>query len=257
MAVLDPSTMYGSAAVKASSVTAATPEVLPKANSDILPVIPLSTAAANTLRHVHPVLLLSLLLFRFKALVEGPTSEMTKALPVVAVIQVAYVLVCLPATGSNQATKKKPKLGEKKKKEEKDVSGVLTAIFSLLLTVITILPIHIGFILFGAPADSLVIETGLVSALTALLALFPVFYTRGVTPESWVALAGLKTPIDEVTGGFVGCLVGAWLGAIPIPLDWDRAWQRWPITIIVGMWLGGIIGRSTGGYLVKKPSISS
>lgn len=127
----------------------------------------------------------------------------------------------------------------------------------MLLTVITILPIHIGFILFGAPADSLVIETGLVSALTALLALFPVFYTRGVTPESWVALAGLKTPIDEVTGGFVGCLVGAWLGAIPIPLDWDRAWQRWPITIIVGMWLGGIIGRSTGGYLVKKPSISS
>jgi len=25
--------------------------------------------------------------------------------------------------------------------------------------------------------------------------------------------------------GAIGTLVGAWLGAAPIPLDWDREWQ--------------------------------
>jgi phosphatidylinositol glycan class F len=33
-------------------------------------------------------------------------------------------------------------------------------------------------------------------------------------------------------------IIGAWLGAIPIPLDWDRWWQRWPITCIVSSTIG-------------------
>ena len=111
-----------------------------------------------------------------------------------------------------------------------------------------------GFVLFGAPADTLILETGLVSALTALLALFPVFYVRGLDTVSWIALAGLKAPVDEVFGGLVGCVVGAWLGAVPIPLDWDRDWQRWPITIVVGMWLGGIVGKTFGGLMMKRPA---
>jgi phosphatidylinositol glycan class F len=31
-----------------------------------------------------------------------------------------------------------------------------------------------------------------------------------------------------------GAVLGAWLGALPIPLDWDRHWQTWPITPAVG-----------------------
>jgi hypothetical protein len=27
-------------------------------------------------------------------------------------------------------------------------------------------------------------------------------------------------PIDEVYGGLLGTVLGAWLGAVPIPLDW-------------------------------------
>lgn len=27
-------------------------------------------------------------------------------------------------------------------------------------------------------------------------------------------------PIDEVYGGLIGTVVGAWAGAVPIPLDW-------------------------------------
>ncbi|CAF1274491.1 unnamed protein product [Rotaria sordida] len=35
-----------------------------------------------------------------------------------------------------------------------------------------------------------------------------------------------------------GTIIGAWLGAIPIPLDWDRWWQQWPITCLVSSTIG-------------------
>ena len=28
--------------------------------------------------------------------------------------------------------------------------------------------------------------------------------------------------------------LGAWLGAFPLPLDWDRDWQVWPISCCLG-----------------------
>lgn len=33
-------------------------------------------------------------------------------------------------------------------------------------------------------------------------------------------------------------IIGAWAGAFPIPLDWDRPWQAWPITCCIGASLG-------------------
>jgi len=45
----------------------------------------------------------------------------------------------------------------------------------------------------------------------------------------------------------LGTCIGAWFGAVPIPLDWDRDWQRWPITIVTGAYIGWAIGRSLGG----------
>ena len=32
----------------------------------------------------------------------------------------------------------------------------------------------------------------------------------------------------------LGSVIGSWLGAFPIPLDWDRPWQAWPITCCLG-----------------------
>lgn len=80
----------------------------------------------------------------------------------------------------------------------------------------------------------------------SLLALFPLFYVHGITP-AWHDVLKFYAPIDEVFGGSVGCLVGAWLGAIPIPLDWDREWQRWPVTIVLGAVGGYVVGKGIGG----------
>ena len=58
-------------------------------------------------------------------------------------------------------------------------------------------------------------------------------------------------PFDEagVWGGFVGCLVGGWLGAVPMALDWDRDWQAWPIPVVTGAYLGWAVGRVVTGDL--------
>ena len=39
----------------------------------------------------------------------------------------------------------------------------------------------------------------------------------------------------------LGTVVGAWFGAFPIPLDWDRPWQAWPITCVVGAVAGNAL----------------
>ena len=37
---------------------------------------------------------------------------------------------------------------------------------------------------------------------------------------------------------------------MPIPLDWDRAWQAWPVTVVAGGYMGWGAGREFG-KLVK------
>lgn len=75
-----------------------------------------------------------------------------------------------------------------------------------------------------------------------MLAAFPVFYARGVDAQAMLAIAGAYAPLDETFGGLLGAVLGAWLGAVPIPLDWDREWQKWPVTIVVGMYMGYALG---------------
>lgn len=70
--------------------------------------------------------LLGLLAARFNDLVAEPVLTLQSALPVVAVIQVAYVVLCLPAAGSQQAkSTKKSRPGEKKKPEASGTSSVV------------------------------------------------------------------------------------------------------------------------------------
>lgn len=53
-----------------------------------------------------------------------------------------------------------------------------------------------------------------------LLAVLPLFYVYGVNAEIWNEIISAILPFDEVWGGTVGTVLGAWFGAVPIPLDW-------------------------------------
>lgn len=36
--------------------------------------------------------------------------------------------------------------------------------------------------------------------------------------------------------------MGCWLGALPIPLDWEAQWQRWPLTCVMASIGGAVAG---------------
>lgn len=121
-------------------------------------------------------------------------------------------------------------------------------IFSLILT-LTIPPVPLTAlaICLGAPLFpySQISHTFLLALHVAFLGFLPIFYTHGVSASAWRDVAAAWLPFDEagVWSGYVGCMVGGWIGAIPIALDWDREWQKWPCTVVWGMVMGWVAGR--------------
>ena len=103
--------------------------------------------------------------------------------------------------------------------------------------------------LFGAPFLTHIPHTFLCALHLSLLGLYPLFYARGVSNRDWLEILSARAPFDEAFGGLVGAAVGAWLGAVPIPLDWDREWQKWPVTILCGIYAGYVVGKLVGGTL--------
>ena len=77
------------------------------------------------------------------------------------------------------------------------------------------------------------------------------YYVHGLDAQTWLRIVSLQLPVDEVLGMSLGALGGAWLGAIPIPLDWDREWQKWPVTVVVGAYCGAVVGKLMGGLVFK------
>ncbi|XP_031261787.1 phosphatidylinositol-glycan biosynthesis class F protein-like [Pistacia vera] len=50
-----------------------------------------------------------------------------------------------------------------------------------------------------------------------------------------------------------GAVIGAWFGAWPMPLDWERPWQEWPICVSYGALAEYLIGMvaSLGFVLIR------
>ncbi|KAH6642274.1 GPI biosynthesis protein Pig-F [Boeremia exigua] len=236
---------------------------VPAPKAPATPIEPLNTDIARIYAHVHPVLVLSLYAYKFNDLVANPAPVLISTLLPIAVLQVVYVAVCLPPTSGTGSTPqiKKQKAGEKKKavlsKVEKGINEtVVPAFLSLLLTALASTPLLTAIlVLFGAPVTTHQAHTLLAGAHIAVLSTLPLVYVHGVSGETWREAIALLLPIDEVYGGLIGTVLGAWLGAVPIPLDWDREWQKWPVTIVTGAYVGFAIGKLLGGTLLKGKKI--
>lgn len=95
------------------------------------------------------------------------------------------------------------------------------AFLSLVATTLIATPLFLlTLYLFGAPVTTHHWHTILCAAHIALLAACPLVYVHGVDGPTWRDIVGMMLPIDEVYGGMIGTVMGAWLGAVPIPLDW-------------------------------------
>lgn len=233
-----------------------------------LPIELLPTDLARIFTHIHPALLLSAYYVRFPALVADPTATLLNSLAPLAVIQIIYAVICLPPTGTSPRPAKKSKASGRKTNDAFSAKALVcfppskptdlmltaltqTAFFALLLSFISVPVLATIQVLFGAPVTTHIPHTLLGSAHIALLAVFPLVYAHGSNGTKWREVLSAYSPIDEVFGGAVGCLLGAWLGAVPIPLDWDREWQKWPVTIVTGAYAGYAVGKLVGGKLLK------
>jgi hypothetical protein len=79
------------------------------------PIEPLKNDTARLYTHIHPILVLSVYAFKFPALVADPVPTLLSTLAPLAVLQIAFVAVCLPPTGGTPNMRNK-KPGEKKGK---------------------------------------------------------------------------------------------------------------------------------------------
>jgi phosphatidylinositol glycan class F len=78
------------------------------------PIEPLKNDMARVYTHVHPVVVLSLYAYKFKDIVADPVPALLSILAPLAVLQIAYVALCLPPTGETPKVRKS-KPGEKKR----------------------------------------------------------------------------------------------------------------------------------------------
>ncbi|KAL9108203.1 MAG: hypothetical protein Q9227_006940 [Pyrenula ochraceoflavens] len=239
-------------------------------NPTTLPISLLPDPLAKRYSYCHGPLVLSFYLIRFRSLVADPVATMGSNLPYVALLQLLFCVLSLVPAGASPGGEKgerNTKGGLKRKipgaakngKEQassfdlsnKLVPSFLAIILSLLLPPI---PLTIIAILMGAPVTTHLPHTALLATHLSLLITVPLFYTHGVSSSAWYEISCLYLPFDPAGawGGSIGALIGAWLGAIPIPLDWDREWQKWPVTVLMGAVGGWCVGKMVLGVWIFR-----
>ncbi|KAI1008165.1 hypothetical protein K3495_g74 [Podosphaera aphanis] len=211
----------------------------------------LPTNLARLSSRAHPIVLLSAYYQYFPQLVSQPVLTLQHTIVPLTILQIAYVVTCLPVVGRRAVR------GTKATASRSSTAWLTTCLptilISLLLTGLCVPALLALQILFGAPLTTHLPHTSLCATHLALLTLFPLFYVHGVDSAKWREIAAVASPLDEVFGAFVGAFFGGWLGAIPIPLDWDREWQKWPITVLTGIYLGYASGKLIGcGMMGRK-----
>ncbi|KZT43307.1 hypothetical protein SISSUDRAFT_1057719 [Sistotremastrum suecicum HHB10207 ss-3] len=126
-----------------------------------------------------------------------------------------------------------------------------------LSTIAVSVALYVLLILFGAPIASHHAQTYLLALLVALLTVLAPLYALGrpsfdSDPDSmirrltWFRLFAELSPRNHweraAVYPAVGSVLGCWVSAIPIALDWDRPWQAWPLTCAVGAMTGFMSG---------------
>jgi phosphatidylinositol glycan class F len=178
----------------------------------------------------------------YSDLTVNPRKNLEAGIPVLVVIQLLYCVF-----GHLEDNWKLSQPGRAKKLSEPSIRrNLLGAILSVVLSLALSLYVYILLFLFGAPLSEGVVETLLCAVHISLLSVQPLIFVYKLDSKIWKDVVSIKLPLDGLNGAATGTWLGAWLGAVPIPLDWDRPWQKWPITIVVGAYCGAVIGTMVG-----------
>ncbi|ORZ20709.1 GPI biosynthesis protein Pig-F [Absidia repens] len=106
-------------------------------------------------------------------------------------------------------------------------------------------------VLFGASLFQKFYNTLLFASFLAIITVMPAFQSLAPTSSSiWMKtyLQHSPTTTTEIYAytQTTCALLGSWMGAIVLPLDWERDWQEWPISCVVSAFLGHLVGVGTG-----------
>ena len=114
----------------------------------------------------------------------------------------------------------------------------------ILIAIVAQLSLHFLIVLFGAPAIEKATESAHLAMLMTVLGVMPALCTLNTSNWSRVYIIYSPNPGIEcyAFGATLGTGIGTLLGAVPIPLDWDRPWQAWPISCAIGSIIGHIVG---------------
>ncbi|KAE9360161.1 hypothetical protein PR003_g373 [Phytophthora rubi] len=127
--------------------------------------------------------------------------------------------------------------------EQKVMTQMARGIMGLLLGSAVF---HVTVVLFGAPVVDLWMQTFLLAVLLSSCVTMPLALHLGGAPRKWLDLL-LELRVSNTQELYlvcssIGAMLGAYVGALPIPLDWDQPWQQWPLTCVYGT----LIGHATG-----------
>ncbi|XP_034938491.1 phosphatidylinositol-glycan biosynthesis class F protein [Chelonus insularis] len=131
-------------------------------------------------------------------------------------------------------------------KPRKSWSKTFKDILRFFIILISLCIIYYGaIVLFGAPLSTHHEETTMLTIVLSTLTFIPPCLHLGVE-TALAVLTGAQSAngniIVEAMGRNINyTLLGTWLGAIVIPLDWDRPWQIWPIPCGIGALVGYMV----------------
>ncbi|KAK3029370.1 hypothetical protein RJ639_037893 [Escallonia herrerae] len=105
----------------------------------------------------------------------------------------------------------------------------------------------LGAIVLGAPVGIKYFPGTLNwSLLMSALTFVPAASVFGSSWTEWRRIFAQTKPIEYIDYMIClpahGAVIGSWFGAWPMPLDWERPWQEWPVSVTYGSIAGYLVG---------------
>ncbi|MBN3320277.1 PIGF protein, partial [Atractosteus spatula] len=123
---------------------------------------------------------------------------------------------------------------------------VSKAFRSCLYFILSCFLFHTVVVLYGAPLLESALETFSFAVLLSTFTTLRCLCILGPNVQAWIRVFsrdGAMSVWDTSLQITTACsMIGAWLGAFPIPLDWDRPWQVWPVSCTLGATFGFLTG---------------
>ncbi|VFQ87267.1 unnamed protein product [Cuscuta campestris] len=116
--------------------------------------------------------------------------------------------------------------------------------------------IGVGAIVLGAPVGFQYFRLTLHwSLLMSVFTFVPAASVFGSSWSDWHRIFTHTKPTNNTDYMICfpahGAIIGAWLGAWPMPLDWERPWQEWPICVSYGSIAGYLVGMAVSmGFIL-------